>query len=121
MDEIAGINEITKLEVVKAKRSCRRGRITRLKTKLDKFLSQPLSSLNSKELKDCKEDLSREIKIHVALQNRYEILLQDKVLTETEIEEEENAAEDTKRISTEFLCVKPKHYEPSSHTTPKFS
>ena len=72
MDEISTFNKLKRLDVVKAKRTYQRGGITHLKTKLNKLLTLPLSSNNQPQLSEFKQDLSREVKIHLALQNRHE-------------------------------------------------
>ncbi len=86
MDEISTFSELKRLDVVKAKRTYRRGRITHLKTKLEEMLTSPLSSHNQSQLSEFKQDLSLslslEVKIHHALANRCDALLQDKDLTE---------------------------------------
>ncbi len=63
----------------------------------------PLSSHNQPQLSEFKQDLSREVKIHLALQNRYDTLLQDKELTEQEIDNEFAATEEVKDMHRDLL------------------
>ncbi len=61
MAEISSIADITRLEVIKVKRSSRKGRITRLKTKLVDAEATRLGTLSSKTLNNLQEDLFKEI------------------------------------------------------------
>ncbi len=103
MDEISTFSELKWLDVVKAMRTYRRGRITHLKTKLEEMLISPLSSHNQSQLSEFKQDISREVKIHLALQNRRDTLLQDKDLTEQEIDDELAATEEVKDLHRDIL------------------
>ncbi len=103
MDEISTFSELKWLDVVKAKRTYRRGRITHLKTKLEEMLISPLSSHNQSQLSEFKQDISREVKIHLALQNKCDTLLQDKDLTEQEIDDELAATEEVKDLHRDLL------------------
>ncbi len=94
MDEITSIADITRLDVVKVKRSCRKGRITRLKTKLDDAAGKRPSALSLKTLTNLREDLSREIRIYDALQARYEHLLSEMDSPEAQYAEELETALD---------------------------
>ena len=72
MEDLAAIAEINNLDMVTGKRTNKRRRITRLKTKLDDFNGMPLRELRDEDLTDLKYNLHKEIKLHNALQNRYE-------------------------------------------------
>ncbi len=72
LDEILSIADITRPELVKVKRSSRKGRITRLKSKLEEARATPLNTLHRKTRTNLRDDLAKEIKIYDALQARYE-------------------------------------------------
>ncbi len=91
MDEISSIADITRLEVIKVKRSSRKGRITRLKTNAE---ATRIGTLSSKTLNNLQEDLFKEIRIYNALQARYEQLLAEKETPESQLAEEMETALD---------------------------
>ncbi len=95
MDEILSIADITRPELVKVKRSSRKGRITRLKSKLEEARATPLNALHRKTLTNLRDDLAKEIKIYDALQARYERLLAEKETPEAQLTEEMEAALET--------------------------
>ncbi len=77
MTELEKIEALGSLDVIKAKRAHRRGRITRLRGKIEALISEPLRNLQLEELEAVKAELDREIKFHVALQSRFETLLEE--------------------------------------------
>ena len=91
MAEISSIADITRLEVIKVKRSSRKGRITRLKTNAE---ATRIGTLSSKTLNNLQEDLFKEIRIYNALQARYEQLLAEKETPESQLAEEMETALD---------------------------
>ena len=103
MDDISAINEITKLDVAKGKRTFRRGRITHWKGQLDDYIAKPLSAINTTELDELKQDLYREVKYHVALQNRYELLLEEKDISEAELTDELTTSEKVKDSHRRYI------------------
>ena len=74
MEDLEAIAEINNLDMVKGKRTNKKRRITCLKMKLDDFNGMPLREVRDEDLTNLKHNLNKEIKLHSALQNRYEAL-----------------------------------------------
>ena len=103
MEDLAAIAEINNLDMVKGKRTNKRRRITRLKTKLDDFNGMPLRELRDEDLTDLKHNLLKEIKLHNALQNRYESLFESDDPSEDAIAEELSTSDDVKDTHSQLL------------------
>ncbi len=96
MDDLQLVKEINSLDSAKGKRSFRRGRITKIKTRLEVIQTYPLRDVKQKELYNLKQDLQRECDLHIALQNRFESLLELKEATEEELYDEACQGEEVK-------------------------
>ncbi len=96
MDDLEAIGCIDSLDSAKGKRTFRRGRITRLKARFDELQAVPFRNLQLKDLGNLKGDFRREVKIHNALQTRYEELLEQRSATSEEMADEMTSSEDIK-------------------------
>lgn len=95
MDELQAIAELTSLETVKAKRTVRKGKITRLRKLLEDFLAAELRDLQAHKVQKLKDDLTKEKRLLNALQRQYEYLLSSKESTPPDqIEKEVSAGEE---------------------------
>ncbi len=104
MDDLQAISAITNWETAKAKRSARKGKITRLKKRLDEFALTPLEELQSYSLNKLRDDLYKEKKLHEALQYRCEQLLEAKVgVTEEQITKEIETGEESNDLHSDIL------------------
>ena len=103
MEDLAAIAKINNLDMVKGKRTNKRRRITRLKTKLDDFNGMPLRELRDEDLTNLKHNLHKEIKLHNALQNRYESLFESDDPSEDAIAEELSTLDDVKDTHSQLL------------------
>ncbi len=61
MTELEKIEALGSLDVIKAKRAHRRGRITRLQGRIEALILEPLCNLQLEELEAVKAELDREI------------------------------------------------------------
>ncbi len=94
MDELQAIEQLQNIETVKGKRAFWRSRITRLKAKLEENIDKPYQDLPSQDLNNLNTDLQREIKLHQALQQCYEALMEANEASEDELSEEMESSEE---------------------------
>ncbi len=103
MEELKLINELTNINSVKGKRKFRRGKITRIKTRIDELQLLPFHNLDEDIISELRSDFQRETTIHSHLQMRYETLLEDQGTSEEDMEEEMSTAEDLRAQHRAYL------------------
>ena len=79
MDKLQAISAITNWETAKAKQAARKGKITRLKRRLDEYLPTLLEELHAHNVNKLRDDPHKEKRLHDALQFWCEQLLEERV------------------------------------------
>ncbi len=106
MDDLQAISAITNWETAKAKRSAHKGKITRLKKRLDEFALTPLEELQSYSLNKLRDELYKEKKLHEALQYRCEQLLEARLESQKNRSPKRSRQARNPTISTQTSCIK---------------
>ncbi len=116
MSDIKAIQELSSVDSVKNKHAYRRGQVTKLKHQIEELLNQPLRDGKTREFQDLKQELSREIELHSALQLQLESLLRTKVGEDDAYAEECTGEEVTKQHRSimkqvHYLIDRHQHYK----------
>jgi len=104
MDDLGAIPAIATWETAKAKRSARKGKLTRLTKRLEDFCQEPLHAQQTFTITKLRDDLQKEKRLHSALQNRCEQLMEEREeVTEDQMAREIEAGEEADELYTETL------------------
>jgi len=104
MDDLTAIPAITSWETAKAKRAARKGKLTRLAKRLDEHSHTALHEQQTFTISKLRDDIFKEKRLHEALQNRCEQLMEGREgVSEEQMTREIEAGEEASEIYADIL------------------